>query len=558
MNDDAVPAPGAVSDPPPDEPMPPLPPSWRSLARAFVHAARAARARQAVADGSGMSLTYGGLFRSAAALSRVFARTLGPQPYVGLLLPPSVPAVVANVALTLCGKVPVNLNYAAGSEQVASAVRQCGIRQVVSARRVINKLSIESGADLILLGEGPARATLWDKLWGAFAARVVPSSWLGAFLPGLRGDDLGATATVIFTTGTTGDPKGVVLTQGNVLSNIRQVEAHLAPAPDENVLGVMPYFHAMGFTVTLWAVLCLGRSAVYHHNPLDARVVGGLCRRHAVTLIFAAPTFMRFYIRRCRRDQFRTVRRVGLGGERLDPELAVAIREALGFDPLEGYGATELSPVVSFNVDRPVRGRGGVAVPGNRPGTVGRLLPGTAVKTVDPVTRADLPRGAEGLICVKGPQVMSGYLNRPEATAEVLKNGWYVTDDVGLLDDDGFLKVAGRLSRFSKIGGEMVPHERVEAAVRAAAGAGEGAVAVTALPDARRGERLLVLYTDLGGKTPAEVEQVLATGNLPRLWQPAADDYLRIDSMPTLPTGKVNLGRLRQIARELTAARSRT
>jgi acyl-[acyl-carrier-protein]-phospholipid O-acyltransferase/long-chain-fatty-acid--[acyl-carrier-protein] ligase len=528
--------------------MPGLPPHWRSLPRAFVHQARARRAAPAVTDVSGKDLTYGELFEHAAALGRVLSRRLTASTYVGLFVPPSVAGATANIALSLWGKVPVNLNYTTGQDQVDSAIRQCGIQQVVTSRRVIERSRVRLTADLIYLEDIPQALTMWDKLWAGVVGRAVPVGLLGIVLPGLRADSRSATATVLFTSGSTGEPKGVILSHGNILSNIMQVEVQFEPLPGEVVLGILPFFHAMGYTVTLWAVLCLGRRAVFHANPLEARVIGELCQQHGVTLLFATPTFMRHYLRRCSREQFATVRRAALGAEKLSPELAGELRQTLAIEPLEGYGCTETAPVISFNVDRDVRTPDGRSIPGNRLGTVGRPVPGTAIKTINADTGAELPAGAEGVICVKGPQVMAGYLGRPEATAKVLKDGWYITGDIGRSDEDRFLTIGGRLSRFSKVGGEMIPHEKVEDAVRTAAGVDDHALAVTGLSDARRGERLVVLYADLGGKSPEEISRILAARDIPRLWIPAAADYIKVEAIPILGNGKVDLGQLRRIA----------
>jgi acyl-[acyl-carrier-protein]-phospholipid O-acyltransferase/long-chain-fatty-acid--[acyl-carrier-protein] ligase len=255
------------------------------------------------------------------------------------------------------------------------------------------------------------------------------------------------------------------------------------------------------------------------------------------------------YLQKCKPEQFKTLVHLLLGAEKLKPELAREIRQSLGFDPQEGYGCTELSPVVSVNVPTEKTLPDGRKVPGNRIGTVGLPLPGTEIRTVDPDTGADLPRGTPGMILVKGPQVMVGYLNRPEATAKVLKDGWYTTGDLGFVDEDGFLTITDRLSRFSKIGGEMVPHNGVESAILQATGVAETNVAVTAIPDPKRSERLVVLYTDLGMGTD-EVLQKLHQAGLPNLWIPSRDDFVKVDEIPILGTGKVDLRKLREIAVE--------
>jgi acyl-[acyl-carrier-protein]-phospholipid O-acyltransferase/long-chain-fatty-acid--[acyl-carrier-protein] ligase len=526
-----------------------MPEHWTSLPRVFVHQARALAGKPALADSTGASLTYGQALLRALVLGRVLARTVGPAPNVGLLIPPNVPSAVANLALALWGKVPINLNYTASQSVVDSSIDQSGITHVLTSAKVLERCQIRPRGTLVMLEEVPAQVTWADKLWGATVARLVPIAALGAFLPGLRGDQRDATATVIFTSGSTGDPKGVVLSHRNVLSNVQQVGEHVELLPDETVLGILPFFHSFGFTITLWTVLCLGKRAVYHINPLDAKIVGSLCEKHDVTLLAATPTYVRTYLQRCEAKQFTTLVHLIVGAEKLKPELAREIQEKLGIEPMEGYGCTELSPVVSVNTTHAMTLPDGRVVHGNRPGTIGLPLPGTAVKVIDPATEAELPPGTEGMILVSGPQVMMGYLNRPDATAKVLRDGWYTTGDLGVVDADGFLKITDRLSRFSKIGGEMVPHMAVEAAIVEATGASDTAVAVTSLPDAKRGEQLCVLYTELGLPVD-EVYRRLSAGTLPKLWIPSPANFLAVEALPILGTGKLDLRRLRELAAE--------
>ncbi len=540
----------------PEIPLAPLPAHWRSLPRAFVHQARAQGNRQALADSTKASLNYADTLLRAIVLSRVLKRLVGPEKYVGLLVPPTVPTAVANVALALLGKIPVNLNYTASQALVDSSIDQCGITHVLTSKKVLDKFGIKPKGTLIYLEDIPAQVKSSDKLIGAAIAKFVPIPALGAFLPGLKGDSLDDTATVIFTSGSTGDPKGVVLSHRNVLSNVHQLDQFVGILPDESVLGILPFFHSFGFTVTIWTVLCLGKRVVYHINPLDARIIGDLCETHGVTMIVATPTFVRTYLKKCEPSKFKTLVHLLLGAEKLKPELALEIKEKLGLDPLEGYGCTELSPVAAVNVLHEITRPDGRKVPGNRLGTVGMPLPGTAVKTVDPETGSDLPRGTTGLILIQGPQVMVGYLNRPDATRNVLKDGWYNTGDLGYVDDDGFLRITDRLSRFSKIAGEMVPHMGVESAILDALGTHEPCVAVTALPDPKRSERLYVLHTDEMTLTPEEVVRRLQSSELPRLWIPSAEDFIKVESIPILGTGKVDLRRFKEIAAEHAGAGS--
>lgn len=538
-----------TGDPAPDTPLPPMPSSWRSLPRAFLHAARANAKRPAIADSTGQSLTYEEALMRAVALGRALGRELGDSPHVGVLLPPTVPAIVANLALALWGKVAVNLNYTAGAEIVNSCIDQAGITHVITARAAIKKTGIEPKGNLVYLEDVAKKVSKADKAVAFLVARALPIATLGAFLPGLRRESLANTATIIFTSGSTGEPKGVILTHGNVLGNVHQVHEHLYIGPEDTALGVLPLFHSFGYTVTFWLVLALGLRVVYHFNPLDARIVGNLCEEYKVTFLACSPTFMRNYAKKCDRDQFATVRLLLLGAEKLQPEVAQSIRERLGIEPMEGYGCTETGPVVAVNVSDQKRTPDGRTVCGNHPGTVGMLIPGTLAKTIDPDSGADLPRGAEGLVCIKGPQVMRGYLGRPDLTSKVLVNGWYNTGDLGKLDDDGFLTITGRLSRFSKIGGEMVPHERVEAAILEAAEGEHPQVAVTALPDPKRGERLIVLFTDLG-LGPEEMYRKLMSGPMPKLWLPAIEDFHAVESVPRLASGKLDLRRVKDLAME--------
>lgn len=534
-------------------PLSPLPKQWRSLAHAFVNQARLRPSRVALRDSSGAELTFGQTFLKAVALSRVLARNLGDEDYVGLMLPPAVPSAVANLALAFLGKIPVNLNFTTNQEIIDSAIKQCGIRKVITSNRVLEKCPLRPNAPLFLLEDVPPQVRLTDKLQAALIAKAAPLSMIPKLLPGMEKRNLDSLATVIFTSGSTGDPKGVMLSQRNILSNIRQIEQQVNLHDKEVILGILPFFHSFGFTVCLWTPLALGKTVVFHPNPLDARIIGKLSETHGVTMIAGTPSFTRLYIKNCPASQFKTLTHLLLGAEKLKPETYRDIKEALGIEPMEGYGTTELSPVVSVNIPTDMTLPGGLKLHGNRAGTVGVPVPGTLIKTVDPETGEDLPKGAVGVICVKGPQVMLGYLNRPEATAEVLRDGWYCTGDLGYVDPDGFLKITDRLSRFSKIAGEMVPHMGLESAIMAVAGVDEQQVAVTSVPDPKHGERLCVLHTDLG-MAPDEIRRRLIAAEVPKLWIPAVRDFIQVDEIPLTGTGKLDLRTLRELAQQQAAA----
>jgi acyl-[acyl-carrier-protein]-phospholipid O-acyltransferase/long-chain-fatty-acid--[acyl-carrier-protein] ligase len=532
----------------PDHPLPPLPANWHSLPAAFWGAARKFSKKLAIVDSLGAKLTYSDTLIRAFVLTRLLKRKLGPELYVGLLVPPGAAAVVANLAVSMLGKVAVNLNYSASKSVIDSSVSQCNIKHVITSPKILDKIGYQPEGELIFLEDLAKTVTLVDKIWAAAAAKFAPLGLLTALRPGFK-NQLDQPATVIFTSGSTGDPKGVMLSHSNILSNVHQIDNAIVLLPDEIVLGILPLFHSFGYTVAIWTVLLLGKQSVLHHSPLDYRIIPDLIEKHKVTMIASSPTFMRSYCERAKEGQLKSLMRILLGSEKLKPEVLAIIREKVGRDPLEGYGTTELSPVVSVNAPENKSTKDGRSIYGNKIGTTGMPVPGTSIKTTDPETEADLPRGSEGVVWVKGPQVMLGYLNRPEATAKVLKNGWYCTGDLGYMDTDGFLKITGRVSRFAKIGGEMVPLDGVELALQQAAGVGPEAVAVTAVPDVKRGERIIVVYTDLT-KPVEEVYQTLNSGSLPKLWIPSTRDFVKVETLPFLAVGKRDLRRLKEIAIE--------
>jgi acyl-[acyl-carrier-protein]-phospholipid O-acyltransferase/long-chain-fatty-acid--[acyl-carrier-protein] ligase len=394
-----------------------------------------------------------------------------------------------------------------------------------------------------------------DKLVPWLTFWLLPGWVLEHWVLGLGRHGIEDLATVIFSSGSTGDPKGVMLSQHNLVSNAESIVQMADPRSSDVLLAILPLFHSFGFTVTLWVPLLIGAKVVYHPSPLEAKEIGHLCRTHRATLFLTTPTFLRSYLRRCDKDDFRTVRLLLCGAEKMPLAVAEAFRERFGVEPLEGYGCTELSPVVAANV--PDYEQDGLRQVGNKPGTVGHPLPGIAVRVVDLDTRRPLPPRHEGLLEVKGPNVMVGYLGNPELTAVVMHDGWYQTADIAKIDDDGFITITDRISRFSKIGGEMVPHLAVEEKLHDILGSDERQVAVIGMPDERKGERLVVLHTPLELDREA-LWQGLKESGLPNLWVPARDAFYEVPELPLLGTGKLDLRQLRQLAQELTSAAAKT
>jgi acyl-[acyl-carrier-protein]-phospholipid O-acyltransferase/long-chain-fatty-acid--[acyl-carrier-protein] ligase len=336
-----------------------------------------------------------------------------------------------------------------------------------------------------------------------------------------------------------------MLTHFNLRSNIQQVSQVFMLDGRDKILGILPFFHSFGFMAALWLPATNGVGVVYHSNPLDAQVIGELVAKYKVTFLVATPTLLQAYMRRCTPDSFGSLQYVLVGAEKLPERVAMAFEDTFGIRPLEGYGCTECSPVVTVN-GRDVRAPGVHQVAGRR-GKIGHPLPGVSVKVVDLDTGKPVAPGTAGMLLVKGPNVMKGYLGHPEKTAEVLHNGWYTTGDVALMEEDGFLTITDRLSRFSKIGGEMVPHIKIEDKLHDLAGITEQAFAVTSLPDEKKGERIAVLTT-LSTEKLAPVLEKLQQCDLPALWKPKANLFFHIDSLPLLGTGKMDLRGVKTIA----------
>jgi acyl-[acyl-carrier-protein]-phospholipid O-acyltransferase/long-chain-fatty-acid--[acyl-carrier-protein] ligase len=520
------------------------------LAEDFIAVCRRRRSRAKVADSTGVELTGGALLTKVLVLRRFLRRKVldADEQMVGLLLPPSVGGAVVNMALTLDRRVAVNLNYTLSNDVLNACIRTAGIRRVLTTRKVMKKLDVQPEAELVFVDELRKEIGLSDKLAGALQALAVPRGMLARML-GVLGTAPDDVLTLIFTSGSTGTPKGVMLTHGNVASNVAAIADVISATPDDVFLGVLPFFHSFGYTATLWTVMTMDIAGAYHFNPLDAKQVGALCGRQGVTVMTTTPTFVRAYLRRCTPEQLRALDAVVTGAEKLPKSLADEFEAKFGARPVEAYGATEMSPLISCNVP-PSRTREDGR--DRREGTVGRPALGVRARIVDVERGEPLPAGETGMIRLAGPNVMKGYFGRPDLTDEVLKDGWYETGDLGSLDADGFLRIEGRLSRFSKIGGEMVPHVGVEDALNRILGSTEEGgmrAAVTALPDAKKGERLVVLHTPME-RDPETLRKLLADEGLPNLWIPSADSWFEVDAIPVLGTGKLALREIRRLAEE--------
>ena len=542
-----------------------------SVARLLVEGMKAHPNAELI-DGMNHSHTsYAKLLGAALALARVLKEQVH-EPRLGVILPPGAGGVIANYACLLAGIVPVNINYTSSEATFRSIVRQSGIRHFLTARAFMNKLPQfpwpEAQAllhlDKLLRGIGRAKIAAWVAL-----ARVTPAGALVRMfgLDARAGED---EAALIFTSGSSGEPKGVSFSHRMIVANMTQVLCRAWLPPKSRFLCSLPIFHSFGLTVSTLLPAVYGFSMVTYPSPLEAKTLDDLVERYECRLIITTPTFARSMLRRAHEHTFDSVKYFVVGAEKLQPHLAEEFRAKCGVELLEGYGLTETSPVCAVNLpDAPPEEGRPYYVPAHHSGTVGQLLPGMALRITDPDDDSrPLPLTEQGMIWLKGANVFRGYTGREKLSAEIFRDGWFKTGDLGCMDLNGFLMLGGRRSRFSKVAGEMVPHEVVESAIEqfvaaarggVPAGGGESPtrlVAIVGVPDAQKGEALVLLSSVHHVQLTQALDAIrahLAEQGMPRLWSPR--EIIPVESIPVLPTGKLDLRGCRILVQEVLGVR---
>ena len=499
----------------------------QTLSHHFLKQARFHWFRPIATDTIGnQKATYGKLLLGSIALANRLKPCTQDQKNVGIFMPPSLGGVAANLAVTLSGKTVVNLNWTASRDAMQSAIKQSHLKYVITSRRFLQKM------------ERPDLSVRWLYLEDLFKnlsrlerIRALRAALFASpkHLANGREPQPSDTAAILFSSGTTGTPKGIRLSHANLLANVDAVQSVLPFHKKDALCAVLPLFHSFGYMALLWWPLLKGVRVAYHANPLQTERVIRLIREEKLTALLTTPTFLQSYMRKAKQADLQGLKTVITGGEKMSPQLADQFEEKFGLRPLEGYGCTELSPVALLSLKT-----------GNQSGSAGQPLPGVAVRIVDPDTRETLSDGQEGLLLVKGPNVMQGYLGSPEKTAAVLQDGWYNTGDIARMNEQGFVFITGRLSRFSKIAGEMVPHDAIEEALQKATDASEPCIAVTGKAHETKGEQLAVCYTEAAGD-PRELVSKLRKLGLPNLWIPRPVNFFQTSELPRLGTGKLDL-----------------
>lgn len=527
--------------------------SQKKLHIGFVKEVKKHPFKFCIADTTGLKLSYIQTFAAAVAFCKNVFKDKKENEMVGIFLPTSLGSALANIAILIAGKIPVNLNFTSSKDTLQQCVDQCKMTKIISSRAFTDKFNMHHFDDImIFLEDVKSGIKPLQKLLYYAAVFIFPVSLLiKIFIKG-NSENINDVASIIFSSGTTGEPKGIMLTHQNIVSNVEATYSVIKVKDDDVVCGILPFFHSFGYTATLWLVLYAGIGGVYHASPMETQKVGEIVEKYKCTIIFSTPTFLNAYQRKCSKEQFESLRMIVVGAEKLKSTLSQDFYNKFEKTVFEGYGATEVSPIVSLGIHSFVNPKTGKVQIGNKLGTVGHPLPGVAAKIVNSETFEQLEFGEEGLLLVKGPNVMKGYLNNPKKTEEVIKDGWYVTGDIAIIDEDGFIAITDRLSRFSKIGGEMVPHIKIEDEIQSVVNSEERFCFVTSVPDEKKGEKLIVLYK--GDYAIDKIWNELCAKGLPKLWIPKKENFYQIESFPMLGSGKTDFKKIKDLANKLAGS----
>ncbi len=513
--------------------------------------------KDCIVDGQGMSLNNLKFIAAVLMFSKQFKQVLGDEKNVGVLLPSSAVGAIVNMMLMTMGKIPVNLNYTLSPEVMAKALAKANINQVITAEKFLNKLNAKGFAfDEVLAGktvlveELTKALTKGDKVRSFLTAFFAPSWWIKLmYFADVRLND---TATILFSSGSEGEPKGIELSHKNLLTNIKQVSELLNFQEDDVILNSLPIFHSFGLTVTTLMPLCEGIKIVSVADPTDGAEVGKMCARHNVSIIFGTSTFFRLYVRNKKLHplMLQSVRMVIAGAEKLKNDVKEAFRLKFGLEIYEGYGATETAPVASVNMPNILDPDSLKEFTFNKAGSVGMPLPGTIIKIVDPNSLEELNVGEDGLILIGGGQVMKGYLNDQAKTDDVITEidgvRYYKTGDKGHIDENGFITIVDRYSRFAKIGGEMISLGSVEENIAQVLNDEHQFVAV-AVNDEKKGESIVLLVKS--ALSLEKINALIKSLNVPSIMLPS--QVFLVDEIPLLGSGKVDFKGAKKLAETL-------
>ena len=528
-----------------------------TLPKTWIKEAKKVGSKLAIADSTGVELSSYKFMTAVFVMRGAFKKFLTKEQNVGLIVPTSAGGSIANMATLTLGKSIVNLNYSSGTASIKHAIKLANIQQIITSKQFIVKLKAKGfdleealeGVELFYLESIKSQISKTQQLWMFLQVKFLPT-WLLS-LCYIKSVPTSDTCAILFSSGSEGTPKGIELTHQNMLGNIKQFINVINPNESDVMLGTLPIFHSFGLTVTTFTPLIEGIPVVCHPDPTDGLAIGKLSIKYRATFLFATATFLRLYARNRKIDplMFSGLRMVIAGAEKLPLEIRQLFKERFGKDIHEGYGASETSPVASGNIHNAMVPESYHVQVGNKIGTVGLPIPGTAFMIADPETFEPLSVGENGMIMIGGVQVMKGYLRDEEKSQQVIKEmdgiRWYVSGDKGHLDSDGFLTIVDRYSRFAKVAGEMISLGLVESEIGTLLDENTE-IAISAIPDAKKGEKLVLLLE--GEKDIDQLKEEIRGLKMNPLFIPSS--YFKVDAIPKLGTGKADFNGIKNLALE--------
>lgn len=500
------------------------------LHQQFVKMAKKHPKKFAIKDKTTKSdVPYGRALIGALILAKKFSKY--DKGYIGIMIPTSAGCALATVGALMSGRVPVMINYSTGAEKnVRYAQEKCNFKTVIASKALLEKIDCPVMDGMVLIEDIMKGVKTGEKLAAALRTKLPTSMILNSIHKGDENDN----AAILFTSGSEKDPKVVQLTHKNLASNIENVCVHEGLTGDDILLANLVFFHIFGLTVNLWIALVKGMTMVSYANPTEFATICRIAREEKPTLMVGTPSFFWGYLQKSEPGDFKSVRIMVAGADKCPDALREGYMKKHGVTLLEGYGATETSPVVSANTPE-----------NNRPGSIGKVIPNVKVKIEHLETGKECKPGEVGKILVKGDLVMKGYLGQPELTAEAIVDGWYNTGDMGYLDEDGYLWHSGRFKRFVKIGGEMVSLVQVENIMEKYLPEGVKCCIVE-IPDEIKGATIVAAVTEEINKVAIlrKMSKELANISLPR-------QFFVIEDLPMMSTGKIDFRSVTELVNDL-------
>ncbi|HUW93731.1 MAG TPA: AMP-binding protein [Bacteroidales bacterium] len=450
--------------------------------------------------------------------------------FIGIMIPTSAGCALATVGALMSGRIPVMINYSTGAEENAKyAQKKCKFKTIITSRALLEKINCPASDGMIMIEDIMESVTTGEKLRAALTTKLPVNMILNRIHKGDEND----TAAILFTSGSEKDPKAVQLTHRNLASNIQNFGDYVKISDKDIILANLVFFHIFGLTVNLWVAFYYGMTMVTYANPLDFQTVSKIARDEKPTIMVGTPSFFWGYLNKSEPGDFKTLRLMVAGADKCPDALRDGYMQKHGVTLLEGYGATETSPVISVNSHE-----------FNRPGSTGRVIPNVEVRIENFETGEECKIKEVGKILVKGDLVMKGYYDDPELTADALVDGWYNTGDMGYFDEDGYLFHAGRFKRFAKIGGEMVSLVKVENTLEKFLPAGVSCCVIEIF-DEKKGSEIIATVTQEVHK----IEILRKMGNeLPNIALPR--QFIVIKELPMMSTGKIDFRSVTKLVQE--------